>query len=154
MKKFIAIITLVGLLVLGGCGQQPAPVKEEEITTINMYQKLVDAGLPVSNHVNYTEETDPNGIMGQPGKYIAKLDFEIDNLPQQEQDEETYLRGGSIEIFANAEEASNRKIYIDEVGSAMPIFREHSKVVFGRVLIRIDYSLSEDEAERYFDLFK
>lgn len=150
MKKLIPILfTFIIISTMIGCAPSVEPI-HMNITTIEIYKIFVEADLPVGEYIDYDKNTDPNGYLGQSGQYIAKLNFAIDSIPQYTDTP----KGGSIEIFSNSKDAQARKEYIDSIGATSPAFAEHSAIVLDVVLIRIDNQISEEEAQRYFDLFK
>lgn len=149
MKKKILLVilslTMIGVMV--GCDKN---VPEEIIpTTLEVYQKFVDAGLPVGDYVDYTEETDPNGLMNKSGQYVAKMNFAIEGIFQFDASDP---QGGSIEIFKNTKDAQARKEYIDKIGGASPMFAESSEIVYGIILIRLNRDVTNTQT--YFDAVK
>lgn len=148
MKKLTILLALILAVTMTGCAQQAQ--EEEPITTVAIYEIFVEAGLPVGEYIDYTEETDPNSMMNKPGQYIGKLNFAVDGLMQILDTP----KGGSIEIFSSKKDAEARKEYIDQFGAASPLLAETSEIVLDKVLIRLDREVTMSEAQKYFDLFK
>jgi hypothetical protein len=152
MKKNILefILTLVIGITLVACnGNAP---KESIPSTIDVYRLFADAELSVGNYIDYTEATDPNGLMNKNGQYIAKLNFAIDGVFQI--DEENNPKGGSIEIFKNSKDAKARKEAIDKIGAASPMLTESSEIINDVILIRLDRTVTATDARLYFDAVK
>jgi len=63
-----------------------------------------------------TEETDPNGVLGKPGSYIAVVYFEDPRVVGEAYGNTITERatdgGGAVEVFANAEDAQTRADYL------------------------------------------
>ena len=107
------------------------------------------AGIPITNEVIYTAETDPNELLGRPHQYIAKLSW-IDNRIASSGDSGVDT-GGTIETFSNEEDLLARKEYIDEL-SKTPLFAQYI-YSNGLLLLRISANLTPDEAKGYEDIF-
>ena len=99
----------------------------------------------IGNFVEYDEATDTNGLLGRPGQYTSKINFAITTL---EQNDENDPKGGSIEVFANSEDAEARYTYIQELGQSMPILAEYD-YLNEYVLLRIDYDVLPSEEKVY-----
>lgn len=167
MKRTCILIAILASMTLYGCSSNdPAPAaqtdntpvtQEEEpepefvVSTVNIYGLFEEAGLPVGDYIDYTEETDPNAAMNKKGQYTGKLNFQITTLEQFDEDSPA---GGSIEIFENRKDAQARKDYIDSIGESMPMLAESSEIVLDRVLIRIDRQITASETQKYFDVFE
>lgn len=104
--------------------------------------------------VNYTDETDPNNLLGRPNQYTSKILFEDIRLTQEDytNDEDFVPTGGTIEVFNNVEDMQKRKDYINSVTSSNSLFTEYS---FSKknVLIRLDKQLTQEQAKYYENLF-
>ena len=149
MKKiFPLVIALILVFFLVACSGVSNSNVPEIPTTVEVYQMFVNAGLPVGNYIDYTEETDPNTLMNKSNQYTAKLDFAITTLNQSDPDSPT---GGSVEIFKTNADAKARKDYIDGIGKSMPALIESSEIVRDVILVRIDRGITATEAQKYFD---
>ena len=94
-------VLIAAVLVVGGCGEGGPP---PNVRTIAL--KLKGQGLPVRTVNVYTEETDPNKLLGRPGQYVGKANF---RNPRADSDDLKGLdvsEGGSIEVFTS-EDVSN-----------------------------------------------
>jgi len=102
----------------------------------------------------YDEETDLNGALGQPGKYIAKLNFALtsidpdaDAVPELDVDQ-----GGSIEVFASPADAIARQSYVSDV--QLNYFGETDlHFVYGSAYLRLSNRIDPDEAGRLIAAF-
>lgn len=109
-----------------------------EVTAENVYNLLSAYGMKMSDMIVYTEESDPNEMLGRPHGYTSKIDAT---------DVESNARV-SIEVFSNAEDAKDRKDYIDSIGEFMPFLREYSYLK-DSVLLRLDTAFTPARAEEY-----
>ena len=148
MKRRVLLVGLVIILVATtiGCGRATA---QEPPSSIEIFNILKEAGVPVGEFIDHTEATDPNNLMNRPNQYIAKLDFEIIGVDQLHGP-----NGGSIEIFRTARDARDRKDHIDRIGAAMPLFMETSEIFLDVVLIRIDSRVTHSDAQMFLDLIR
>lgn len=105
---------------------------------------LQKAGLPITDVIPLTAETDDNKLLGRPNQYTSKADFIDSRYPGEEGLEQI----STVEVFANEEDAVARQKYVEEVTKAAPfltqyIFRE------GSTVLRLDKALSPDHAKEY-----
>lgn len=122
--------------------------KYYEIDTIQA-RELVEAfqkeGLPIGNIIEYQAENDPNGLLGKEHEYIQKVDFEDTTL--EDQRNAIGLIGGTIEIFANINDANIRYTYLDTI-----IHSSNSDdylFLYNHVLVRLDGAMSQEHAHQY-----
>ncbi len=136
MKKLISIL-LCSLMVftLVGCGGTAASKKA--LNAEEYGSKLKEAGLDIENVEVTTAENDQNKLMGRPNQYTSKINF----------------TNGTIEVFANKEDAKNRKEYIDNIGKKMPLMAEYSYINDVGTLLRIKKDLTPDDAKKYEEAF-
>jgi uncharacterized lipoprotein YehR (DUF1307 family) len=133
MKKILSILLCSLLLfTIVGCGSSAKKYTAEEYGN-----KLKDAGVTIENMEVTTTENDKNQLLGRPNQYTSKVTF----------------TNGSIEVFANKEDATNRKEYIDNIGKKMPLVAEYNYVNDTGALLRLDKKLNPDEAKKYEDAF-
>lgn len=110
---------------------------------------MVNAKLHLGNVIVYTEETDVNKMLGRPGQYISKVNFEDDRLDQLDKDNPA---GGSIETFNNSEDLNNRKEYIEGIEKKMPATMEYI-YANGNYMLRLDKQLTPTQAKEYEEFF-
>lgn len=92
-----------------------------------------------------TEDKDPNGNLNKAGGYTAQVYFSSDLVNQSDVSGTTVIEkgtdcGGSIEVYASAEEAQNRNDYLG--GFDGSIFASGSHTVIGTVLVRTSDKLT------------
>ena len=109
-----------------------------DVTAENVYNLLSAYGIEMTDLLVYTAESDPNEMLGRPHGYTSKIDAT---------DVESNA-GVSIEVFANVEDANDRKEYIDSLGEFMPFLREYSYLK-DSILLRLDSAFTPDRAEEY-----
>ena len=77
------------------------------------------AQVPTTSLVKvYTEDDDPNKLLGRPNGYTSKIAFadsRISKTDIQGTDKDAIERGGSIEVFPDAELARGRAEYLQSV---------------------------------------
>jgi hypothetical protein len=107
------------------------------------------AGLPIGETVIFTDENDPNKLLGRPNQYIGKAtwrDKRITDVSDLGID-----AGGGVEIFATLEALKPRKMLLDET-SKIPFLAEY---VYqnGTMLLRLSHKLTPSQAKSYADVF-
>jgi hypothetical protein len=100
----------------------------------------------------FTAEDDPNKQLGRPNGYTSKTAFTDIRIPVEGEvaitKENDTLRGGGVEVFADAAGAKARMDYIQSFGKATPMLAEYDYVV-GGVLLRVSKQLTPDQAKEY-----
>ncbi|MGE4572618.1 MAG: hypothetical protein AB7E09_07760 [Candidatus Izemoplasmatales bacterium] len=95
-----------------------------------------------------TEDNDPNGNLGKEGSYTGALFFIYDLV---EGNNETSAieagtdGGGSIEVYANAEDAKERNDYLSAFDGT--IFASGSHLVLGTLVIRTSNELTASQQD-------
>ncbi len=81
-----------------------------ESSTTKLLDSMIESGAPIDpdSFIDYTSETDPNGLLGQDGNYISKTDFTINGIT------------GTVEGFDAVVDAYSRFGYIKGVYTAYP----------------------------------
>jgi hypothetical protein len=112
---------------------------------------LRDAGLPITDSAVITETNDANNLIGRPGQYVSKVAFADSRLgvpldsagPGNE-------GGGSIEVFADSDDAQVRSDYIQETLQGLgPVAGTEYHYLAGPVLIRVNGGLPPSVAAEY-----
>lgn len=164
MKRTFAVIAAALAVTLAGCGgstqSATTPTATPVTTTVaaaspaqspaSVIAKLQAAHLPVVPTITYTAESDPNHLLGRPGKYSAKgswTDTRIDPSRVQDTMPGNVDLGGSVEQFGSAADAQARMEYIVIVEKALP-FAEYDYVA-GSALVRVSSALTPDQAKAY-----
>lgn len=151
MKKWaIVFLCIIIAVMMVGCAAEPEQAIPTAIEYVNAFE---GAGFPISNVIEYTEETDVNGLLGRPGEYTGKVDWADDRVEQY--DEENPV-GGTIEVFKSQEDMENRKTYIESMWEAVPLTEDEYIYVSpdGLALMRISYDVSPTAAEQYRTAFE
>ena len=142
MKKALAIITL--LVFICGCTAKTPTLSANEYV-----EKLKESDLPIGDVIVYTAENDVNKLLGRPNQYISKVNFADTTLEQYDVENPA---GGSVEVFESGKDVEARKAYIDSIAEASPMFAEYS-YISGTALLRLNKSLTPDQAKLYSDAF-
>ena len=157
MKKIMYLLSISLMISLLGCGtptvatpSTPAPAKEAvqpaKVITAEGICNSIKANIPtMSNIVVYTEETDTNKLLGRPNQYTGKANFADTRTEQLDKDIPT---GGSVEVFANPQDAKTRETYVDGISKSSPMFTQYLYLK-GNVLLRIDGKLTPTQAKEY-----
>jgi hypothetical protein len=161
MKRLALVVYL---FLLGGCSSDPqmapsvpasSPAPVPVAISLKQVADAFDAaGLPIGETVVYDERSDPNGLLGRPGRYVEKMNFTDKRIkppsfvPSNKADREAALLNCSIEIFKNLDDAQNRHDYLANLGRASGIFDTY-RYLHKNVLVRIDLKLIPSEAEEY-----
>lgn len=142
MKKILVLILVSVFLVLSGCSS----TNDKELTAEEIVTKLKESGLPIENVIVYTEETDPNALLGRPNQYSSKVNFADNRIEQYDVDEDPI--GGTVEVFESEKDAKKRHDYLESVGEAVSFLQEY-KYLHGKVLLRVSYDLTPKQVEEY-----
>lgn len=118
---------------------------ETDLFAIDILNEMAKSGLPLSDIVAYTEETDPNNMIGKPEGYSSKADARDERLL-------TTDPTITVEVFPTHEDAESRKKYVDSVAEIFSFAKEYSYVV-GPALLRLDSAFSATQAEEYHVVF-
>ncbi len=160
--KLLAGIVLLSALLVFGCSSetidQEPEVLEGEIDVIEDAEKVMDFltaeevidrfvlfEIPVGETIIYDEETCPNDLLGRPGQYIGKADWEDTRVDQYGDS----LTGGTIEVFEDEATLIKRKEYLEPfLEEAM--FLQYM-FIHKNVIIRVDKELTPSQADEYKD---
>jgi hypothetical protein len=104
MSRFRIFVTCVFLaLALVACGMSAT------VTTPSAKQvviRLRGAGLPIGTYRVYSEVTDPNKLLGRPGQYLGKVNFQDRRVKASERlSRFDVSAGGSVEVFGDRGDA-------------------------------------------------
>lgn len=139
----------------------PTPVQTSEATSSPSSQdacvanataeqillQLQGRGLPIGEYIAYTEETDPNNLLGRPGGYTSKVNF-TDTRYTYQSVEFLVEDGGTIEVFPSETLAKARVDYIESFVLASPLFAEYYYHE-GPVVLRLSKKLLPNEADAF-----
>lgn len=159
MKKIIlALFTILLCFSFVACGEN----EKEALTSEQIVQKFKDDySLPVVQELTYTEETDVNGLLGRPGKYVSKTNWndERDTDSVNYQNDESMTAYGdyrecTIEVFENESDAKDRKEYIESTWDVGGILSQDQYIYLNSTaLLRIPYALTPEQAKEYENAF-
>ena len=146
MKKllsvFLVVILSIALFNTVGIAKTGTP-QLTSLTASEIMQKFMDAGFPLKNITEYTEETDLNKLLGRPGQYTSKVnssDSRCDNTTASDPSDVV------VEVFNNIEDCHTRETFLTNIGLAT---LEQYVFPYGNVLLRVSFSLLPAEAEEY-----
>ena len=124
----------------------PTPTPTQVTLTIEeVIGYFIEAGLPITEIIYYTEETDPNELLGRPNQYIAKVNWTDERISGWQ---DGVQAGGSIELFLNPTDMQARKDYLELVTQIMSPIVEYA-YSNGSVLLRVSHSLTPTQAQEY-----
>jgi hypothetical protein len=172
-----AVVGVVSLLLLAGCGSSPASTPAAGGTPATAQAtsatpaastapagpagpldapgelaKLKAAGLPIGATGVTTAESDGNHLLGRPNGYTSKVywtDTRVDQSQVHATSVDDVKKGGSIESYPDAAGAQARKDYIVGVLKAAPILGTEYDYLAGASLIRVSGLLTPDQAKQY-----
>lgn len=134
---------------LAECGEPGPPPDPQEIA-----RELKTQGLPISNIEAYTEESDPNKLLGRPGQYVGKANFRDRRTESDGAKGLDVSEGGSIEVVESDSDAEKRQAYVESIGkSGVGPFAEYD-YRRGRVLLRVAGNLTPKQAREYERVFR
>ncbi len=99
----------------------------------------------VGETIIYDEETCPNDLLGKPGQYIGKADWEDIRVEQYGD----FLTGGTIEIFEDDATLVKRKEYLEPFLEEA-VFLQYM-FIHKNVIIRVDKELTPSQVDEYKD---
>jgi len=112
LKALLVSITVIIMGLLAACGNNTA---NPDLTANGLLQVFLETGLPVADMEEFTAETCPNNLLGRPGEYTAKINFNDDRYPHFGSPDL------SIEVFSRRADMVRRRDHIQSVLDAMPM---------------------------------
>lgn len=109
---------------------------------------LAAEGIPIGEFVDYTPQTDPNELMGRPGGYTSKVNFQDTRLTPESTDFDTQ-DGGAIEVFASEDDLNDRIARLEATWEAFPIVPKDVLYSEGTILLRVSTRLLTPDVESY-----
>ena len=143
-------VTVVTVVVTATPTITPAPTATPVPTTAEaILAGLQAAGLPITETVSFTAETDPNHLLGRPNGYVSKVSFRDARVPIGVTDRPISVTdGGTIEVYPAPAGAKARFDYTQGLGAATPLLIEYG-FLKGRVLLRLTDILTPTQADEY-----
>jgi len=118
----------------------PTPYPYGRLSTISAMDavnELIENGVDITKIIEYDEETDPNGQIGQPNGYTQKVNFTFNGKYE-----------GTVEVFENIDDATARAEYIEAISASAPVIGYY---VYQRDLavFRLELSVAQSDAEAF-----
>lgn len=143
---FIFTLMLVSIIFLAGCSDKASDNALINNPPIENVRDAISSIAHIDTIEIVTEDNDPNGQLGKQGGYTGALFF-IYGLVEDNDDESPLSAGtdggGSIEVYANAEDAEKRNDYLAVFDGG--VFSSGSHVVLGSLVIRTSNELSASQ---------
>jgi len=129
-----------------------ASTQSKELETPDdVFAALKSAGLPIGAVRSYTASTDPNELLGRPGQYTGKANFRDRRLPPTKDFDTS--SGGSVETFANQDDAKHRYDYVSAIAKGSALFAEYDYLE-RNALLRLSSKLTPAQAKVYEKAFR
>lgn len=135
----------------------PESSSEEQVETPNP-QTAEEVFADIASKVDtaklvkvYTEDDDPNDLLGRPNGYTSKIAFSDSRISKDDIDgtaKDAIERGGSIEVYPDAAGAKARATYIQDMLKATGFGTEYDYVK-GPILVRVTGNLTPTKAKDY-----
>ncbi|PZR66365.1 MAG: hypothetical protein DLM66_13715 [Candidatus Dormiibacter spiritus] len=133
---------------------KPTPTPTPKLpTAAEVVAKLQAAGLPMTAVTEVTEDTDPNHLLGRPHGYTSKTEWRDLRVPGSGSGGTD--AGGSVEAFANADDAQARAVYVGGIVKENPLFGSYNYLSrSGAFFLRVSRILKPSEADTYASALK
>lgn len=127
---------------------EPEPEASEPVAEVNaaaLAAALVDAVESATGFTEYTEDSDPNDLIGRPGQYVSAASIADDGA-----EGDRGVDGGAvIEVFASENDAQARSEYILAILEDSPMFGLEWHHLDGVALLRVSGALKPSVNEVY-----
>jgi hypothetical protein len=146
-------LMFLGLALLMACAPT-APItsfvgQQHQLTAQQVVEQLAQRLPTVKLGLVYTAEIDPNHLLGRPGQYSSKVAFTDSRIqPAPFDAPDSIDRGGSVEVFDDAQGATTRMKYIQAIASGFPMAVEYD-YTSGPVLVRVGKIFTPAQAGEY-----
>lgn len=130
----------------------PAPVAVKTTPAKPKDAATIATALKLGKVKVWTEENDPNKLLGRPGQYTSAASV-VDKRTECPAGDSGISCGASVEVFASAEDAGTRAAYIEGVQKGGGLGTEYHTVV-GAALLRVTGELTPKQAAVYAERFK
>lgn len=134
-----------------GSSASGAAVASKPLTASTAFTKLAGTVASAKLSGTVTADNDPNHLLGRPNQYTSKVTFTDSRINASDVSgsaQGDVNRGGAIEAFANAADATARAKYIQAVTKTMPALAEYD-YVHGAILVRVSHYLTPAQAQQY-----
>ena len=157
MKKIILIL-MGALFILTGCAKSNPSAEELKA----LYTENSDLSKDIEEVIVYTENTDPEGLLGKEHQYVEKIGME----------DKRYLSDDAadlvIEVFNNTQDAEIRHDYYSLVNECRKSFAEREGLIIdgksslpeyhlflhGNIVMRAAGSVRKNAADAYFKVLE
>lgn len=149
-SKFMLVVSAALLpLFISGCIKRtdeadnssgPTLVKKRVPTAAEILGSMKSAGVPMKAVQDFTEETDPNHLLGRPDQYTSKAEFKDPRYPHADTI--------SVEVFSNPEDAKVRHDYIATVTKGVAFLVQY-QYLDGPALLRAPHAILPKDAKKY-----
>ena len=155
LKRFSAC--LLGCLVFAGCSSSPgtqtskSPVPSQSssqvpLETASDYANALMPLIPsVQKIVVFTENNDPNNLIGRPNGYESAATMFDERLKGSRLGVDD---GATVEVYKNSTAARARFKYIDGIQKSIPSIHDYM-ILQGNVLFRISGDLKPSQYDQY-----
>jgi hypothetical protein len=130
----------------------PEPRTAPDAATIAKALQAASGG-HIKSLWTYTEDTDPNNLIGRPSGYTSAT-FAYDNRVPDCKAKPESMCGAQVEQFANEADAKRRFDYIGGIYKAAPILGTEYLTVEGSTLLRVTGELKPTVNRAYVAAFK
>jgi len=137
----------------------PTPVAASPMTGDIIATALKASGMPITEIVIYTAESDPNKLLGRPGQYVAKVSWrdqrtEPTPFPTVSgfafPTSEPTPPDATIEVFPDDATLKTRQDYTEAISKSSPLFLQYISVnARRRALMRLPKDFTPDQAQAY-----
>ena len=115
----------------------------------DIVQAFKAAGLPISGDIVYSEESDPNNLLGRPNQYTGKASWNDTRIERVSPDD----RENTVEVFASTEDLENRRRYVEAIGRSASVFAQYY-YVHKNAFLRLSHKITPQQAAEYERVFR
>jgi hypothetical protein len=152
IRASIAALALLALTACGGNGGESggggSGGGDSATATADSLKSEISS---ISKTVEITEDNDPNGDIGRPGKYTEAVSIYDDRAECDSELDVTC--GAKIEVWDDEDAAKERSEYIQGLLEDMPMLGSEYHYIDGGMLLRVSGQLKPTEAEEYEGAF-
>ena len=153
MPSQFVVAAIALALLAAGCdsGHDGASAFGKGVSAERIALRLKAAGMPIGQIQVYDASTDPNKLLGGAGQYTSKVNFldkQLGGSQGASLGEINIGQEGSVEVFANEEEARKRTEYVRSITERSALTAEYS-YLRGLVYLRLPRGLTPEQAKEY-----
>jgi hypothetical protein len=140
----------------GGAPSLSSSPEPKHVSAKDIVAGMKAAGLPIGAVDVYDEKTDSNKLLGRPGQYIGKANFEDTRLTPTLGPPKLggidVNSGGAVEVFADSTSLGKRKSYFEGLAKGSSLFTEFDYAA-GLGMLRLSHALSPTQTKQYVTAF-